>query len=69
MIPIDLFFKMSVYDNEHCGDHLDIMSNFDLSLQQDGEVKRVRSHDGLYSLQSTDTLPGIAYILLVVPRK
>lgn len=22
---------MSVYDNEHCGDHLDIMSNFDIT--------------------------------------
>ncbi|KAI9014349.1 WD40-repeat-containing domain protein [Phycomyces nitens] len=25
--------QLNVYDNEHCGDHLDIMSNFDLSTE------------------------------------
>ncbi|KAG0167670.1 hypothetical protein DFQ28_000494 [Apophysomyces sp. BC1034] len=34
--------KINVYDNEHCGDHLDIMSNFDLTVLQTEEdpVKR-----------------------------
>ncbi|CDS08154.1 hypothetical protein LRAMOSA02102 [Lichtheimia ramosa] len=55
--------QMSVYDNEHCGDHLDIMSNFDLSLQQDGEVKRelhtfcwlYRENDAWLATAGTDT--------------
>lgn len=33
---------MNVYDNEHCGDHLDIMSNFDLSVLQNQEEDPVR---------------------------
>ncbi|KAG0163007.1 hypothetical protein DFQ30_000888 [Apophysomyces sp. BC1015] len=34
--------QINVYDNEHCGDHLDIMSNFDLTVLQTEEdpVKR-----------------------------
>ncbi|KAG1161365.1 hypothetical protein G6F37_003155 [Rhizopus arrhizus] len=27
--------ELSVYDNEHCGDHLDIMSNFDITEEDD----------------------------------
>ncbi|KAI7858713.1 WD40-repeat-containing domain protein [Circinella umbellata] len=34
--------QLNVYDNEHCGDHLDIMSNFDLSLLQDKQEDPVR---------------------------
>ncbi|KAI9360257.1 WD40-repeat-containing domain protein [Pilaira anomala] len=30
--------ELSIYDNEHCGDHLDIMSNFDLTpLEEEGD--------------------------------
>ncbi|KAI9486335.1 MAG: WD40-repeat-containing domain protein [Benjaminiella poitrasii] len=32
--------ELSVYDNEHCGDHLDIMSNFDITpTEESGESK------------------------------
>ncbi|KAI9494347.1 WD40-repeat-containing domain protein [Zychaea mexicana] len=34
--------QLNVYDNEHCGDHLDIMSNFDLSVLQNKEEDPVR---------------------------
>lgn len=38
--------QLSVYDNEHCGDHLDIMSNYDLSQLEPEED----DDDGYYKL-------------------
>ncbi|KAI9312894.1 WD40-repeat-containing domain protein [Dichotomocladium elegans] len=61
--------QLSIYDNEHCGDHLDIMSNFDLApLQDDGGVKRelhtfcwlYRENDAWLAAAGTD---GIIHIV------
>lgn len=38
---------MSVYDNEHCGDHLDIMSNFDIT-SDDGINRELHTFCWLY---------------------
>ncbi|KAK4510503.1 rRNA accumulation- protein [Mucor velutinosus] len=34
--------QLSVYDNEHCGDHLDIMSNFDITPSHEKQEARHR---------------------------
>ncbi|KAI8378085.1 WD40-repeat-containing domain protein [Choanephora cucurbitarum] len=34
--------QLSVYDNEHCGDHLDIMSNFDMTPEDDALINKHR---------------------------
>ncbi|KAI9267389.1 WD40-repeat-containing domain protein [Sporodiniella umbellata] len=39
--------ELSVYDNEHCGDHLDIMSNFDITAD-DGVNRELHTFCWLY---------------------
>ncbi|EIE87898.1 hypothetical protein RO3G_12609 [Rhizopus delemar RA 99-880] len=39
--------ELSVYDNEHCGDHLDIMSNFDIT-EEDGVNRELYTFCWLY---------------------
>ncbi|RCH87616.1 hypothetical protein CU097_008960 [Rhizopus azygosporus] len=39
--------ELSVYDNEHCGDHLDIMSNFDIT-EEDGSSHELYTFCWLY---------------------
>ncbi|KAI8387479.1 WD40-repeat-containing domain protein [Blakeslea trispora] len=34
--------QLSVYDNEHCGDHLDIMSNFDMTPEDETQISKHR---------------------------
>lgn len=45
---------MNVYDNEHCGDHLDIMSNFDLSTQDDQDKTRKDLHTFCWLYREND---------------
>ncbi|KAI8974638.1 WD40-repeat-containing domain protein [Pilobolus umbonatus] len=54
--------ELSVYDNEHCGDHLDIMSNFDLTTTEDSSDNQFETFcwlykegDGLLAVGGKDT--------------
>ncbi|KAI7865053.1 WD40-repeat-containing domain protein [Mucor mucedo] len=65
--------ELSIYDNEHCGDHLDIMSNFDLTppsaMNDEEETSNkttletfcwlYRERDGLLAVGGTDGLVRI----------
>ncbi|KAL1934388.1 hypothetical protein VTP01DRAFT_6570 [Rhizomucor pusillus] len=46
--------QMNIYDNEHCGDHLDIMSNFDLSTPDDQDKTRKDLHTFCWLYREND---------------
>ncbi|KAI8099532.1 WD40-repeat-containing domain protein [Halteromyces radiatus] len=50
--------QMNVYDNEHCGDHLDIMSNFNLAstLNADEEPNKKFLHTFCWIYQEDDAV-------------
>lgn len=47
-------YQMNIYDNEHCGDHLDIMSNFDLSTPDDQDKTRKDLHTFCWLYREND---------------
>lgn len=61
--------ELSVYDNEHCGDHLDIMSNFDMTPEEEENKNKyiLETFCWLYkkgdALLATAGADGIIHIL------
>ncbi|KAI8084345.1 WD40-repeat-containing domain protein, partial [Gilbertella persicaria] len=52
--------ELSVYDNEHCGDHLDIMSNFDITPEDESLVHKHQLETFCWSYRDGDVLLATA---------
>lgn len=53
--------KINVYDNEHCGDHLDIMSHFNLAVEsEEGSPPNKQLHSACWLHRPEDALIATA---------